>query len=97
MPPPAKRCEYTPARRHLENMLNSYVPPAPLTVSMRHQFDQRIVAKALLARVSWLQGFPDQATTHAAAALESALASGHDNAVCYALAEGRGLSDRGPP
>jgi predicted ATPase len=55
---------------------------------MRHQFDQRIVAQAMLALACWVQGFPDQATTLAAAALEHALATDHENAVCYSLVEG---------
>jgi predicted ATPase/DNA-binding winged helix-turn-helix (wHTH) protein len=80
--------EQTDARHHLETMLDGYVPPVHRTATMRHQFDQRIVARALLARVCWMQGFPDQATTLAATALEHALATDHDNAVCYSLIEG---------
>jgi predicted ATPase len=80
--------EQAAARHHLESMLSAYVPPVYRTAAMRHQFDQRIVARSLLARVCWLQGFPDHATTLAATALEQALATGHANAVCYALVEG---------
>jgi predicted ATPase/DNA-binding winged helix-turn-helix (wHTH) protein len=80
--------EQTAARHHLDAMLAGYVPPVHRTATMRHQFDQRIVARALLARVCWMQGFADQAATLAATALEHALATDHDNAVCYALVEG---------
>src|SRR5262249_47604576 len=73
------------ARHHLEIMLSSYVPP--IHARMLYQFDQRIAARALLARICWLQGFPDQATSLAAAAVESALAMDHEGAVCFALAE----------
>jgi hypothetical protein len=74
--------EQAAARHHLEAMLDGYVPPVHRTATMRHQFDQRIVARALLARVCWMQGFPDQATTLAATALEHALATDNVNAVC---------------
>jgi hypothetical protein len=80
--------EQAAARHHLERMLDGYVPPVHRTATMPHQFDQRIVARALLARVRWMQGFPDQATTLAATALEQALAADHENAVCYSLVEG---------
>ena len=80
--------EQAAARHHLETMLDGFVPPVHRTATMRHQFDQRIVARALLARVCWMQGFPDQATTLAATALEHALATDHENAVCYSLVEG---------
>jgi predicted ATPase len=80
--------EQAAAHHHLENMLGGYVPPDHPTATMRHQFDQRIVAHALLARVCWLQGFPDKATAFASEAVEAALATDHENAVCYALVEG---------
>jgi predicted ATPase/DNA-binding winged helix-turn-helix (wHTH) protein len=80
--------EQAAARHHLVNMLNGYVPPVHGTATMRHQFDQRIVARALLARVCWMQGLPDQATSFAATAVEDALATDHEIAVCYSLVEG---------
>jgi predicted ATPase/DNA-binding winged helix-turn-helix (wHTH) protein len=80
--------EQAAARHHLETMVNRYVPPVHRTATMRHQFDQRIVAQAMLALSCWVQGFPDQATALAATALERALATDHENAVCYALVEG---------
>jgi predicted ATPase len=80
--------EQAAARHHLETMLSSYAPPINRTATMRYQFDQRIVARSLLARVCWVQGFPDRAATLAATAFEQALATGHENAVCYSLVEG---------
>jgi predicted ATPase/DNA-binding winged helix-turn-helix (wHTH) protein len=80
--------EHAAARHHLETMLSGYVPPVHRPATMRHQFDQRIVARALLARVCWIQGFPDQATAFAVAAVENALATNHANAECYSLVEG---------
>jgi hypothetical protein len=46
------------ARHHLETMLNGYLPPLHRMATMRHQFDQRIVARVLLARVCWDAGVP---------------------------------------
>jgi predicted ATPase/DNA-binding winged helix-turn-helix (wHTH) protein len=80
--------EQAAARHHFETMLNGYVPQVHQMATMLHQFDQRIAARALLARVCWMQGFPDQATSLAATAFEDALAMDHENAVCFSLAEG---------
>jgi predicted ATPase/DNA-binding winged helix-turn-helix (wHTH) protein len=80
--------EQTIARHHLETMLNGYVSPVHQTATMLHQFDQRIAVRALLARICWLQGFPDQAASLAAMAVEHALALDHEGAVCFSLAEG---------
>jgi predicted ATPase/DNA-binding winged helix-turn-helix (wHTH) protein len=82
------RGDQAEARRRLETMRDRYVAPLHRSASMRHQVDQRVVAQALLARILWLQGFPDQATRFAAEALESALATDQEIAVCYALVEG---------
>src|SRR5262249_26803949 len=49
------------ARTHLESMLSSYAPPATGAQAMRYIFDQQALARCFLARIYWLQGFPDQA------------------------------------
>jgi predicted ATPase/DNA-binding winged helix-turn-helix (wHTH) protein len=49
------------ARHHLERMLASYTPPAAGAQAMRYVFNQRTLARSFLARILWLQGFPDQA------------------------------------
>jgi hypothetical protein len=41
------------------------------------QFDQRVVALALLARVQWMQGYPDQALLTAERSVEAAVAADH--------------------
>ena len=50
------------ARRHLEHVLVGYVTPDQTSHIIRFQTDQRVVMSVFLARVLWLQGFPDQAT-----------------------------------
>jgi predicted ATPase/DNA-binding winged helix-turn-helix (wHTH) protein len=49
------------AREHLERMLAGYTPPATGAEAMRYIFDQRALALCFLARIHWLQGYPDQA------------------------------------
>ena len=43
-------------------------------------------ARVFLARVLWLQGFPDQAVRTAEISIEEAQATGHALSLCYALA-----------
>ena len=49
--------------------------------------DQGVAAHALLARVLWLQGFPDQAGRMAESALHQAEAADHAISRCHALAQ----------
>jgi hypothetical protein len=75
--------DQTQARHTIERMLSGPVVQAHV---MRFQFDQRVIARSILARVLWLQGFPDQALRAAQANVEQALVAGHAISVCYALA-----------
>jgi predicted ATPase/DNA-binding winged helix-turn-helix (wHTH) protein len=74
------------ARRHIERMLASYVAPASRSHVVRFQRDQRLAARCLLARVLWLQGFPNQAILTAQSAIEEALAADHALSLCSTLA-----------
>jgi hypothetical protein len=58
------------ARRHLEHMLAHYVPPTRKPDITRFHYDPRLAAHSYLARVLWLQGFPDQATRTAESNIE---------------------------
>jgi predicted ATPase len=75
------------ARRHLEHMLKHYVAPASRPHATRFQYDQRVMARATLAWILWLQGFPDQAVRTAHGNVEEARASDHALSLSYALAE----------
>ncbi len=75
------------ARLHTERMLAGYVPAARRSDIIRFQFDQRVLARATLAEVLWLQGFPDRALQAASASIEEALAVGHESSLSYALAQ----------
>jgi hypothetical protein len=80
------------ARRHLELVLTHYVPTyhgrdaIRLEDIIRFQIDGQVSARAFLARVLWLQGFPDQAVRTAEMSIEEAQATGHALSLCYALA-----------
>ena len=75
------------ARRHLEHMLAHYVAPVQQSHVVRFLSTQRGSAGSFLARVLWLQGFPDQAVCAAEDSANDARASGHANSLCYVLAE----------
>ncbi|HME22190.1 MAG TPA: winged helix-turn-helix domain-containing protein [Acetobacteraceae bacterium] len=75
------------ARWHLEEMLNNDAAPRSVQHTVRFQFDQRVLARAMFARVLWVQGLPDQAMHAAESSLDDARASGHTLSLCYALAE----------
>jgi predicted ATPase/DNA-binding winged helix-turn-helix (wHTH) protein len=73
------------ARRYIEHMLGHYVVPAPKSHVIRFQSDQRATALAFLARVLWLQGFPDQAARTVETSIDEARATNHANSLCYVL------------
>ena len=60
-------------------------PPVPRII--RFIFDQRATARSLLARVLWLQGFPDRAKTAAQSAIDEARANGDMLTVCQVLVQ----------
>jgi predicted ATPase/DNA-binding SARP family transcriptional activator len=73
------------ARRHLEAMLGRYIASARRSHTIRFQYDQPLVARMILARILWLQGFPDQGLRLAHDNVEEARAIGHALSVCGAL------------
>lgn len=65
----------------------------PLTINhtARHsgfQFDQRVAALTVMARIGWVHGHPDRALGYARAAVDEALAIDHSLSLCYAIANG---------
>ncbi len=73
------------ARRCFERVLDLYVGPGDRRHTIWFQYDQRVLARAMLARVLWLQGFVDQARDQAQASLAEAQAAGHVSSGFYAL------------
>jgi predicted ATPase/DNA-binding winged helix-turn-helix (wHTH) protein len=76
------------ARRHIEHMLNRYTAPVHRSHVVRFHFDQRMAARAILARILWEQGFSEQALRAAQRSVEHAQAIDHALSLCIALAVG---------
>ena len=74
------------ARRHIERVLYGYVTPNHRSYIIRFQSDQRVMARAFLAWILWLQGFPDQAMRAAHSSIAEARATNHAISLCSALA-----------
>jgi predicted ATPase len=79
--------DQTGARGHLERRLARTVSTVRQSPPVRFLIDQRVAARALLARILWFQGFPDQAASTARLAVDEAEASGHALSLCHALAQ----------
>jgi predicted ATPase/DNA-binding winged helix-turn-helix (wHTH) protein len=77
--------EHTEGRRHIERGLNRYVPNRSHRVWFR--WDHRSASHLHLARLLWVQGYPDQALRTAQRATEDALALGHWTSFCNALTQ----------
>ncbi len=80
--------DQTGARDHLERVLDQYAPPVRRSHIVRFQVDQRVAARAVLARTLWLQGLPDQALDLARSNVEDARTLDHGLSLSYALAFG---------
>jgi predicted ATPase/DNA-binding winged helix-turn-helix (wHTH) protein len=80
--------EHEPARRHLECLLHE------LTADLRRHFIRRagwdlyIVAWYLVARILWIQGYPDRAMNALEKSIEEARRLQHPQSLCSALAFG---------
>jgi predicted ATPase/DNA-binding winged helix-turn-helix (wHTH) protein len=73
------------ARRHAERALSR---PAAIMSPPRngpHQMNRRAAAHAVLCRVLWIQGLPDQALRSADDGVCDGLSADHAMSVCYAL------------
>jgi predicted ATPase/DNA-binding winged helix-turn-helix (wHTH) protein len=80
------RGDQAEARDRVERVLARYVAPSHRSHTVRFQYDNRVLALVTLARVLWLQGFPDQAMRTAQNSVDQARAIGHSMSVCNALA-----------
>jgi predicted ATPase/DNA-binding winged helix-turn-helix (wHTH) protein len=74
-----------------ERALRGPTPANPHVYTTRYGADQRVGALVQLARALWLQGFPDQAMQVGRDSVDEAVALGHANSLCLALADGAGM------
>jgi tetratricopeptide (TPR) repeat protein len=79
--------EHDAARYHVDNMLRVLGQPSAALSDRASQFDHRVAAHALLARILWIQGYPEQAMRAAGDSLELAESTGHTLSQCYALTQ----------
>jgi predicted ATPase/DNA-binding winged helix-turn-helix (wHTH) protein len=75
--------ELQEARLRFERVLEHYVAPKDRRHRILFHSDQRILARAMLARLLWLRGFADQARAAALASIEDAQASGYELSLCW--------------
>jgi predicted ATPase/DNA-binding winged helix-turn-helix (wHTH) protein len=73
-----------PARRHAEQAL-SRTARDPCQALGNFRFEDRIASLATLARILWLQGFPDRARAVARESLDEGLKGGHGISTCFSL------------
>jgi hypothetical protein len=64
--------EHASARVRLERLLLLPPPPARRSYILRFGFDQRVLARYVLAHLLWVQGFPDQAVRAGQLAVDEA-------------------------
>jgi predicted ATPase len=79
--------DHSSARRHLERVLAGYITPNHTSPVLRFQFRLHVAARVYLARILWLQGFPDQAIRAAESSVEEARAANHVLSLHYALTQ----------
>jgi predicted ATPase/DNA-binding winged helix-turn-helix (wHTH) protein len=77
--------DQTGARRHIERQVSRYIAPDRRSHTVRFLFDQRVTGRVFLARILWIQGFPDQAMRISRGILEDTRAIDHTVSLCYAL------------
>jgi predicted ATPase/DNA-binding winged helix-turn-helix (wHTH) protein len=79
--------DLTNARRHLAHMLSRYAAATsqPHVNISRFHYDQTVAGRGTLARILWLQGFPDRAMRMAQDNVENALVLDHLASLCVAL------------
>jgi predicted ATPase/DNA-binding winged helix-turn-helix (wHTH) protein len=75
------------ARRYFERVLSDYAVPGDHKHSVMFLHDQRLLARARLARVRWLEGFVDQAKSMALDCLDEARNLDHVLSLCLIHAE----------
>jgi predicted ATPase/DNA-binding winged helix-turn-helix (wHTH) protein len=75
----------TGARRHFERVLADDVNRDPGSLIARYQLDHVVDARAWLAWILWLQGFPNQAMVAAECSIKDARAANHVVSLCHAL------------
>jgi predicted ATPase len=80
--------DYHGARDHIQRVRDRYIRPRHRSHAVEFGLDQRVGALIHMARILWLQGFPDQAMRAAEASVDEARGLHHIPSLCFALADG---------
>jgi len=72
-------------RHRFERVLELYISPENKRHRILFHSDQRVLTRAMLARVLWLQGFVNQAKDNARACVEEAQATGYELSLCWVI------------
>lgn len=75
-------------RFHIERMLERSPARSNPSDIIRFQLDQPIASRSYLAKVRWLQGYPDQALESADRGVRDSRAISHALSLCYSLGSG---------
>jgi predicted ATPase/DNA-binding winged helix-turn-helix (wHTH) protein len=78
--------QHTLAQQHVEHALRIDWAAIPRVALHAYEIDDRIAARAILARTLWLRGSPDDAKTAAEQCISEALQVGHEQSTCWAIA-----------
>jgi predicted ATPase/DNA-binding winged helix-turn-helix (wHTH) protein len=78
--------QHTLTQQHVEQALRSGPAAIPRVALHAYEIDDRIAARAILARTLWLRGYPDDAKTVAEQCIAEALHVGHEQSTCWAIA-----------
>jgi predicted ATPase len=79
--------EYSQARAIMERILTKMQPNIHHFFALYFGCDQRVSAMVYLARILWIQGFPNQAERLSKVLLEEARALNHRNTLCLVLCD----------
>ena len=80
--------DQTKARHHIERMLGEYEVPVVGAQIIRFVFDQRATAQCFLARILWLQGQAERATSLTEEIVATALVGNDGLSLCQTLVQG---------
>ena len=73
------------ARHHAQRALRRPATPKVPLSDRAYQFEHRVAAHTVFARILWIQGSPDQAVRVGRESLELAQSTAHSLSLCYAL------------
>jgi predicted ATPase/DNA-binding winged helix-turn-helix (wHTH) protein len=75
------------AEKYTRRALSHYITPNHRSDVVRFQYDQRVSARSVLARILWVKGVPDQALREAMSTVEYAQSIDHVISLCNTLAQ----------